>query len=65
MSSAQGLENLFEMLDPAFLRATPLFVPHPRIGEDARARAVRQVVLAGPSDEQMLDQLVAYFRSHE
>ena len=65
VSSAQGLENLFAMLDPAFLRATPLFVPHPRIGEDARARAVRHVVLAGPSDEQMLDQLVAYFRSHE
>jgi len=65
VSSAQGLANLFEMLEPAFLRATPLFVPHPRIAEDARARAVRQVVVAGPADEQMLDQLVAYFRSHE
>jgi uroporphyrinogen-III synthase len=65
VSSAQGLANLFEMLEPAFLRATPLFVPHPRIAEEARARAVQHVVVAGPSDEQMLDQLVAYFRSHE
>lgn len=65
VSSAQGLANLFEMLEPDFLHATPLFVPHPRIGEDARARAVRQVVVTGPADEQMLDQLVAYFRSHD
>lgn len=63
VSSAQGLANLFELLDPALLRARPLFVPHPRIAEDARARAVPQVVTAGSSDEQMLDALVAYFRS--
>jgi uroporphyrinogen-III synthase len=65
VSSAQGLANLFEMLDPALLRAKPLFVPHPRIAEDARARAVQQVVTTGSSDEQMLDGLVAYFRSHD
>jgi uroporphyrinogen-III synthase len=64
VSSAEGLANLFEMLDPAFLRARPLFVPHPRIAEDARARAVSEVVIAGTSDEQMRDALVAYFRSH-
>jgi uroporphyrinogen-III synthase len=65
VSSAAGLENLFEMLDAQFLRATPLFAPHPRIAEAARARGVRQVVTTGTSDEQMLDGLVAYFRSHE
>jgi uroporphyrinogen-III synthase len=64
VSSSQGLANLFEVLDPAFLRARPLFVPHPRVAESARARAVREVVLAGPSDEEMLDRLVAYFRHH-
>jgi len=64
VSSSEGLANLFEMLDPALLRATPLFVPHPRIAEEARARAVRHVEIAGSSDEEMRDRLVAYFRSH-
>lgn len=63
VSSAQGLANLFEMLDPAMLRSTPLFVPHPRIAGEARARGVREVLVAGPADEQMLDALVAYFRT--
>jgi len=65
VSSSQGLANLFEVLDPALLRATPLFVPHPRIAARARELSVREVVLAGHSDEQMLERLVAYFRSHE
>lgn len=65
VSSAEGLANLFELLDPALLRSKPLFVPHPRIAEEARARGVRQVVTAGSSDEQMLERLVAYFRSHD
>jgi uroporphyrinogen-III synthase len=63
VSSAQGLANLFELLDPAMLRSKPLFVPHPRIAEEARARGVREVLVAGPGDEQMLDALVAYFRT--
>jgi uroporphyrinogen-III synthase len=64
VSSSQGLDNLFAVLDPAMLRATPLFVPHPRIAERARALAVRDVLLAGHSDEEMFERLVAYFRSH-
>jgi uroporphyrinogen-III synthase len=64
VSSSQGLANLIEMLDGAFLRARPLFVPHPRVAGSARERAVREVVVAGPSDEQVLEALVAYFRSH-
>ena len=64
VSSSQGLDNLFEVLDRELLRSTPMFVPHARIAERARALAVREVVLAGHSDEQMLDRLVAYFRSH-
>ena len=64
VSSSQGLDNLFAVLDPAMLRATPLFVPHPRIAERARALAAREVVLAGHSDGEMLERLVAYFRSH-
>ena len=65
VSSSQGLANLFEVLDPAMLRSTPLFVPHARIAERARELAVREVVLAGHSDEEMLGRLVAYFRTHE
>jgi uroporphyrinogen-III synthase len=64
VSSSQGLDNLFQVLDRELLRSTPMFVPHARIAERARARAVREVVLAGHSDEEMLDRLVAYFRSH-
>ena len=65
VSSSQGLANLFEMLAPEFLRGKPLFVPHPRVAEEARARAVQQVVVAGPFDEQMVGGLVAYFRSRD
>ena len=64
VSSSQGLANLFEVLDPGFLRAKPLFVSHPRVADSARTRGVREVVLAGPSDEQVLDRLVAYFKHH-
>jgi uroporphyrinogen-III synthase len=65
ISSAAGLANLFEMLDPTKLRAAPFFVAHPRIAEEARRRAVQEVIVAGPSDEEMRDRLVAYFRHHE
>ena len=65
VSSAEGLANLLEMLDPAFLHATPLFVPHSRIAEQARARSVREVLIAGPSDDDMVGALVAYFRHDE
>jgi uroporphyrinogen-III synthase len=64
VSSSQGLANLFELLEPALLRAKPMFVSHPRVAERARAHGVREVVVAGPSDEQMLDRLVAYFAHH-
>lgn len=64
VSSGQGLANLFEVLDAALLRSTPLFVPHARIAEQARTLQAREVVLAGHSDEEMRDALVAYFRAH-
>jgi uroporphyrinogen-III synthase len=61
VSSGQGLANLFEVLDPELLRSTPLFVPHARIAAQARALSAREVVLAGHSDEEMLDALMAYW----
>lgn len=64
VSSAEGLANLFEMIDPALLRATPLFVPHERIAQAARSRSVREVVVAGAADDEMVARLVAYFAAH-
>lgn len=64
VSSGEGLVNLLEMLDEpgrAVLRAAPLFVPHPRVGELAAGRGVPTVIVAGPSDAEMLAALVAYF----
>jgi uroporphyrinogen-III synthase len=65
VSSAEGLSNLFEMLDAALLQTTPLFVAHERIAEAARGRSVREVHVAGPSDEEMVARLMAYFAVHD
>lgn len=64
VSSAEGLENLFALADPEVLRRRPMFVPHARIADAARARSVHEVVVAGASDEEMVQALVAYFGSH-
>ena len=66
VSSAQGLQNLLALLGDAGrprLLATPLFVPHERVAEQARAQGAREVVVAGPADEEMSARLVAYFGS--
>jgi uroporphyrinogen-III synthase len=62
VSSAQGLGNLFEMLEPELLRSLPLFVPHQRVADEARRRGARQALVAGPADDEMLEGLVAYFK---
>lgn len=64
VSSAEGLANLFEMADPALLRAVPLFTPHERVADAARQRAVLEVLIGGPSDEEMAACLMAYFAAH-
>ena len=43
------------------LRHTPLFVPHVRVAAQARAAGVREVVVAGAGDDEMIERLVAYF----
>jgi len=63
-TSSEGLRNLFELVgEPGRepLRATPLFVPHPRIAEAARALEVRTVVVTGPGDDGLLTGLSTYF----
>lgn len=64
VSSAGGLGNLFAMLGEhgaAQLRRTPVFAAHERVAEAARRHGVTEVVLAGTSDEEMLERLMAYF----
>ncbi len=66
VSSAEGLENLFEMLGAVgreHLKKTPLFVPHPRIAAEARRLGLGEASVGGASDQEMLERLVAYFRT--
>lgn len=64
VGSAEALANLQAMLGGTgahLLTDTPLFVPHPRVAEEARRLGVARVVVAGPGDGEMLAALVAYF----
>lgn len=64
LSSAEGLQNLIEMLgaDAAHrLAAVALFVPHERVAREAERRGLPRPVVAGPRDAEMADALVAYF----
>jgi uroporphyrinogen-III synthase len=60
VSSSEALDHLMA-LEPGWLERVPLFVPHARVDAHARQRGAREVVPAGPSDDQMLERLVAYF----
>ena len=64
VGSAEALANLLAMLGEPVARLaadTPLFVPHPRVAEQARRLGAARVVVAGPGDGEMLAALVAYF----
>ena len=65
VTSSEGLRNLCDMVGDAGrlqLAATPLFVPHPRIAQAARALGIASVIVAAePGDEGLLAALVAYF----
>jgi uroporphyrinogen-III synthase len=65
VSSAQGLANLFALLDAGLLRQLPLFVPHQRVAAEARRLGGREVLVAGPGDDEMFAALVAYFKTDE
>ena len=59
--SAQALGNFSDMTQGALAAATPFFVSHERIARHARSLGVREVVVAEPSDDAMIERLVAYF----
>lgn len=65
ISSGEGLANLAGMLGAGLLRSRPLFVPHERVAAQARELGAGEVLVAGASDAQMLERLVAYFDRHE
>lgn len=63
VSSSEGLRYLVDMLDGEgrrFLAATPVFVPHARIAENARALGLQQVVQTDPADAGIIAGLCAY-----
>jgi uroporphyrinogen-III synthase len=64
ITSAEGLVNCFAMLGPTggrYLRATPMFVPHPRIELAARERDVREIIVTGRGDERTVAEMAAFF----
>jgi uroporphyrinogen-III synthase len=63
VSSAQGLANLFALLEADLLRRLPLFVPHQRVAAEARRLGAQEVLVAGPGDDEMFAALVAYFKT--
>jgi uroporphyrinogen-III synthase len=66
VTSGEGLRNLFEMvgtLGRGRLKKTPLFVPHPRIEEAARALGIATVIVTESGDEGLVAGLSDYFDS--
>lgn len=63
VSSSEGLRYLVDLLDPegrAYLARTPVFVPHARIAESARALGLSNIILTDAADAGILAGLRAY-----
>lgn len=63
VSSSEGLRYLFGLLDVegrAFLQQTPVFVPHARIAESARALGLNNIILSDAADAGIMAALLAY-----
>ncbi len=68
VTSSEGLRNLFDMVgEPgqAWLKKTPIVVPHPRIGATARALGLPLVVETESGDEGLVAGLREYFESRK
>lgn len=58
--SLESLTNLYDILDAStrqLLTNTPVFVPHPRIAEGARALGLRKIHVTGASDDDLIKEL--------
>lgn len=63
VSSSEGLRYLIDLLDVeglSFLKKTPVFVPHARIAENARALGLQKIILTEAADAGILGGLRAY-----
>ena len=63
VSSSEALRHLLDALDAegrAFLAATPLFIPHPRIADNARALGLTNIIQTEAADAGILTALGAY-----
>jgi uroporphyrinogen-III synthase len=68
VTSGEILDNLADMLGAAgapFLRATPMFVHHPRIAQAARARGISTVIDAGADGDALIEALAKHFAHHD
>jgi uroporphyrinogen-III synthase len=64
ITSSEGLANLWSLLDAqgrGYFAATPTFVPHPRIAEQAHAVGLARVIVTPPADEGLIASLLEYF----
>jgi uroporphyrinogen-III synthase len=64
ITSGEGLRNFFGLLGPTgkdYLRATPVFLPHPRIADLAREQGIRKIVLTGPGEESAVAGMAEFF----
>jgi uroporphyrinogen-III synthase len=66
ITSAETLHNLFDLmgkLGQQWLKKTPVFVPHERIAETARAMGLGAVFVTPPGDEGLVAGLVQWARA--
>jgi len=67
VTSSEGLRNLCDMigkLGQAWLKKTPLLVPHQRIAEQAQALGCQHVIVTGAADDGLIAGLLEHFRDH-
>ncbi|MDP2825942.1 MAG: uroporphyrinogen-III synthase [Sulfuritalea sp.] len=67
VTSSEGLRNFHDMvgrLGQAWLKKTPVFVPHVRIAEQAQALGLGKVIPTDPGDDGLMAGLMQYFASH-
>jgi uroporphyrinogen-III synthase len=68
VTSSEGFRNFVEMLGERreeFVAATPIFVPHPRIAETARALGAATVIVTAPGDDGIFAGLCNHFSARE